>query len=115
MTFSPRIGVSGEERDAAVTTAFTFDPTTGELKYQAAAERIPPDRMLGAWIQRGAAGEKGATAYQVLMRGELQSAGVVQLPSTEHARLREGRFYLAVYTVGSPRGDARAQLAPASK
>jgi Asp-tRNA(Asn)/Glu-tRNA(Gln) amidotransferase A subunit family amidase len=115
IAFSSRIGVSGEGRDAAVTTTFAFDPATGELKYQAAAGHIPADRMLGAWIQRGAAGEKGATVYQVLMRGELQSAGVIQLPPPEHTRLREGRFYLAVYTLGSPRGDARAQLAPTSK
>ena len=44
------------------------------------------------------------------MRGELDASGVIQLPPAEHARLREGGFYLAVYTVGSPGGKARAQL-----
>ena len=46
--------------------------------------------MLGAWIQRGGAGEKGPTVYQILMRGELDASGAIQLPPAEHARLREG-------------------------
>jgi hypothetical protein len=66
--------------------------------------------MLGAWIQRGGAGETGPTVYQILARGEVGASGVLQLPPSEHARLREGRFYLAVYTIGSPLGKARAQL-----
>jgi amidase len=110
IAFALRIAVDGEGRGANLATEFSFDPATGELKYKAAGTGVPADRMLGAWIQRGAAGEKGAAVYQVLMRGELQGSGVIPLPPTEHARLKEGRFYLAVYTLGSPRGDARAQL-----
>jgi amidase len=110
VSFALRIAVAGEGRGASLATDFSFDPATGQLKYKAAGTGIPADRMLGAWIQRGAAGEKGAAVYQVLMRGELQGSGVIQLPPTEHARLKEGRFYVAIYTLGSPKGDARAQL-----
>jgi len=71
---------------------------------------IPSERMLGAWLHRGGLDENGPAVYQVLMRGELDSSGVIQLPPADHARLREGGFYLAVYTVGSARGRARVQL-----
>jgi len=48
----------------------------------------------------------------VLARGELLGAGTVMLPPAEHATLREGRFYLALYTRASPRGEARVQVLP---
>lgn len=108
--FGVNFPVTGESAEAIVRTVFRFDPTTGELKYSVNSAGIPAERMLGAWIQRGAAGETGPAVYQVLARGELDSSGVIQLPPAEHARLRDGGFYLAVYTVGSPRGRARAQL-----
>lgn len=110
IAFAPRIPVDGEGRGASLATEFSFDPATGELTYTAIGTGIPAERMLGAWIQRGAAGEKGAAMYQILMRGEMQGSGVIPLPPTEHARLKDGRFYVAIYTIGSPRGDARAQL-----
>ena len=108
--FGTNLPVTGEGNGATLHTTFQFDPTTGELKYAAKSTGIPPERMFGAWIQRGGAGENGPAVYQILMRGEVDSSGVIQLPPPEHARLREGGFYLAVYTVGSPRGRVRAQL-----
>ena len=112
--FSVNVAVSGESRGANLRTGFRFDPATGELKYWVKSTGIPAGRMLGVWIQRGGTGEAGPTVYQVLTRGELDASGVIPLPPSEHARLREGRFYLALYTVGSPLGKARAQLSPSS-
>jgi hypothetical protein len=108
--FGAKIPIPDEARGATVNTEFRFDPATGELHYRSDAAALAPGRILGAWIQRGGAGEKGPVVYQILMRGERHGSGVIQLPPAEHARLREGRFYLAVYTVGSSRGDARAQI-----
>jgi hypothetical protein len=110
-TFTVRVPVPNEEPQAALTVEFTFDVTRGELAYRASLRGVPTDRIFGAWIQRGGAGEKGAAMYPVLMRGERQGSATIVLPSTEHARLKEGRFYLAVYTRGSPLGAARGQLA----
>ena len=109
--FTTRVGVSNESPGAALTVQFTFDRTRGELSYRASLAGVPAERMFGAWIQRGGADEKGAAMYPVLMRQELRGAGTIVLPPGEHARLKDGRFYLAVYTRGSPSGAARAQLA----
>jgi amidase len=109
--FTTRVAVSNESPGAALTVQFTFDRTRGELSYRASLAGVPAERVFGAWIQRGGADEKGAAMYPVLMRQELQGAGTIVLPPGEHARLKDGRFYLAVYTRGSPSGAARAQLA----
>ncbi len=111
LAFSTRALIPGEAPGASLRTAFRFDPLTGELRYRAVATGVPATRMLGAWIQPGGAGEKGPVLYQILSRGELQATGTVHIPPAEHSRVMEGRFYLAAYTLGSPRGNARAQLA----
>ena len=109
--FTVRVPVANEAAGAALVARFTFDATTGELKYEASLTGVPAERISGAWIQRGGTGEKGAAVYPVLMRNEVQASGIVTVPAPEHARLLEGRFYLAVYTRGSPAGASRAQLA----
>jgi hypothetical protein len=110
LTFTGRVTVPNESAGAVASADFTFDSTTGELKYAAAVKGVPADRIFGAWIQRGAAGEKGPALYPVLARGEARAAGTIVIPPAEHARLKADGFYLAIYTRGSPLGQARAQL-----
>jgi hypothetical protein len=108
--FAMRIPVDGERPGAAVALDISFDFTTGDLRYTATGTGIPAERMLGAWIQRGEAGQKGPAVYQIVMRGELQGSGTIRLKPMEHLRLGDEGFYVAVYTIGSPLGKARAQL-----
>ena len=110
LAFTTRVPVANEGAGAALSAAFTFDSTTGELKYTAAVKGVPADRVFGAWIQRGAAGEKGPAVHPVLARGDAQASGTIVSPPAEHARLAADGFYLAIYTRGSPLGQARAQL-----
>lgn len=109
--FTTRVEIANESAGAALTVKFAFDPTRGELSYQASLAGVPADRLFGAWIQRGKAGEKGPAMFPVLMRNEVQGAGTIVLPPAEHARLADGGLYLAVYTRGSPLGSSRAQVA----
>ena len=44
-------------------------------------------------------------------RDALKTAGTIVIPPAEHGRLKDGGFYLAIYTRGSPLGQARTQLA----
>jgi amidase len=111
LSFFARVPVANEAAGAGLSVDFTFDATTGELAYQAALRGVPADRVFGAWIQRGAAGEKGPVLYPVLARGETKAAGTIVIPPAEHGRLKDGGFYLAIYTRGSPLGQARTQLA----
>lgn len=99
----------GNNTSGSLTVRFAFDPLTGELKYDAGTKGINAPDVLGAWIHRGAEGERGGAVFQVLRRGETAVADAVRLPPTEHARLREGRYYLMLYTRGVPAG-MRAQL-----
>ena len=110
LAFSAQVPLANEGAGAGVSVDVTFDSTTGELKYKSAVKGVPVERIFGAWIQRGAAGAKGPAVYPVLARGEAQASGTMVIPPAEHARLKEGGFYLAIYTRGSPLGQARAQL-----
>ena len=110
ITFTVRIPMAGESPGASLTTQFTLDPTTALLKYDAVLTGVAADRVFGAWIQRGGAGEKGAAMFPVLMRNDVRGAGTIAVPPAELSRLKDGRFYLAIYTRGSPAGAARAQL-----
>ena len=95
---------------APLAVRFTFDAVTGQLKYEAAAKTLQRDEIVGAWIHRGAAGERGAAVYQLLRRGETDASGAFHLRPAEHARLREGRYYVALYTRQNATGAVRAQL-----
>ena len=92
-----------------MTVRFVFDPLTGELKYEASTSGVDAGDVLGAWIHRGAEGERGGAVFQVLGRGETNAVGAVRVLPLDHARLREGRYYLMLYTRTAPTG-LRAQL-----
>lgn len=89
---------------------FVFDPVTGDLKFDARTTMVQADDVFGAWIQRGSAEERGPAVYQLLARGEVKGAGSIRIPPSEHLRLREGRYYLVLYTRTNPRGDLRGPL-----
>ena len=102
----------GNATTGSMMVRFVFDPLTGELKYDATVRGIDAADVLGAWIHRGAQGERGGAVFQVLGRGEHASAGAIRLPPNDHERFREGRYYLMLYTRTAPTG-IRAQLVPA--
>ena len=69
-----------ESAGAALTVKFAFDPTRGELSYQASLAGVPAEspvrRVDPARQGRG----KGAAMFPVLMRDEVQGAGTIVLP-----------------------------------
>jgi amidase len=89
---------------------FIFEPTTAELKFDAKGTGLVADDVFGVWIQRGSAEDRGPAVHQLLPRGEVKGAGSFRIPPSEHSRLREGRYYLVLYTRSNPFGDLRAQL-----
>jgi amidase len=94
----------------SLTVKFTFDQTTGDLSYIAAVKGAAPDEVLSAWIHQGAAGESGGAVFQLLRRGDIESAGAIRLRPNDHSRLREGRFYVALYTRQNATGALRGQM-----
>ena len=92
----------------------TFDPLTGELSYEATTSGLAAADILAAWIHRGAEGEIGPALYQVLGRQEPTGSGVIRIPPADHPRLREGRYYVTLYTRDNPTG-LRAQITTGSR
>lgn len=102
---------SSSTAGSSLTVRFAFDPVLSELRYKAVTAGVRPEDILGAWIQRGASGERGAAVLQMLGHREPHRSGTITLTPTERARLLEGRLYLALYTRNSPRGEDRVQIA----
>ena len=69
--------------------------------------------MLGAWIQRGGAGEKGPAVYQILTRGELDGIGRHSVAAGGARAAARGRVLPGgLHAAAARAGRARAQLAP---
>lgn len=102
----------GNTTSGSMMVRFVFDSLTGEVKYDATVKGIEAADVFGAWIHRGAQGEPGGAVFQLLGRGENASGGAIRLPPSDHARFREGRYYVMLYTRPAPTG-MRAQLIPA--
>jgi Asp-tRNA(Asn)/Glu-tRNA(Gln) amidotransferase A subunit family amidase len=88
----------------ALTVRFTFDRTTGELRYDAAAAGVAPEESIGASIHRSGPGETGAALHQLLRPGSLRQAGTIDLGPVEQDALREGKLYLTWHTRHAPAG-----------
>jgi Asp-tRNA(Asn)/Glu-tRNA(Gln) amidotransferase A subunit family amidase len=99
--------VTGQPATVSLNVRFTFDRTTGELRYQAGAAGVRAEDVLASWIHRGAEGERGAADFQILGPGELRRSGTILVPPAQRSALADGRLYLAFYWRG---GSARTQL-----
>jgi hypothetical protein len=101
--------VSSPSATATLAVRFTFDPLTGDLRYDATGTGVKAEGVLGAWIQRGEEKQRGAALFQVLAIGELRRSGAFQLSPTFHTALVDGKLDLVFYW----RGDsARTSIRP---
>jgi amidase len=91
----------------ALHVRFTFDPLTGDLRYQATGSGVKPEDVHGAWIQRGSGKERGAALFQLLGIGELRRSSAVVLPPSQHAALVDGKLDLVFYWRG---GSGRTSI-----
>jgi hypothetical protein len=89
---------------------FRYDVTTGMLAYDVSVVGVAPAEILAAAIHRGAESAIGAVIVRVLAAGESAGAGSVTLSQQDRERLREGRLWLRLYTLGQPTGTAAAPL-----
>jgi Asp-tRNA(Asn)/Glu-tRNA(Gln) amidotransferase A subunit family amidase len=108
--FQVTVAAAAQARPGGLAARFSFDRTTGELRYEASTSELAADAVLAAWIHRAGENDRGPATYQVLGRAERRRSGVVVLPPAEHAALDQGRFYLALYTRENPTGELRAPL-----
>ncbi|HEU0075071.1 MAG TPA: CHRD domain-containing protein [Dehalococcoidia bacterium] len=96
----------------AANAQFYFDDETNELTYTVAIVGMSLEQIMGAQLNRGAAGEEGPVAYTLSDEPFTQIVGSLELSDEDVDALFAGELYLNVLSVDFPEGFARGQLIP---
>jgi Asp-tRNA(Asn)/Glu-tRNA(Gln) amidotransferase A subunit family amidase len=108
-------GVSGTSPSAAYTMKYSYDQTTGELKYDvAAAGMAPSDRVLGLTVQRSDGAKPGPIVAHLLAPNQITSTGTLILRGRNREDFVAGRLFVHLYTRSMPLGAPRQAIGPAA-
>jgi amidase len=97
-----------------VAATFTFDQTTGELKYQLAATGFPADDIRAATIHRVTANQTGPEIALLANHDFRNLTGSDTLSGVDGEKLMSGGLYLLVLTKSSG-SNVRIALTPAAQ
>jgi amidase len=93
------------------TVKLNYDSTTGALRYEAAAPKVPTtDRVLGLTIQRGDGDKPGPIVAQLLAPNQIAGSGTLTMRGRNREDLVGGRLYVHFYTKAAPLGAARERI-----
>ena len=105
-------GVSGAAATAAFQLKYTYDHTTGELKYEASTSGLAPaDRVLGLTLQRSEGAGPGPIVAHLLTPNQISSAGTIVLRGRNREDFAGGRLFAHFYTRFIPLGLPRQAIA----
>lgn len=94
----------------AGTVKFTFDRTTGALRYDASTPAIGTDRVLSLTLQRSAGDKPGPIIAHILAPNQISGTGTLTLRGRDREDLVAGTLYAHFYTRLSPLGAGRTQI-----
>ena len=95
----------------AATVAFTYDETTGSLRYEIATKLPATDRVLAMTLQRTDGDRPGAIVAHLLRPNQVTGQGTMTLRGRTREELAAGRLYLHFYTKQAPLGVERQRVA----
>jgi amidase len=108
-------GPSGAAPAASYTLKYSYDQTTGELKYEAFTSGLTPtDRVLGLTLQRSEGERPGPILAHILTPNQISSSGTLTLRGRNREDMVSGRLYVHFYTKLRPLGFNRQRLAPST-
>jgi hypothetical protein len=96
----------------AAQVAFTYDPTTATLGYEAAVRRLRDDEVIAVTLQRSVGDGPGPVIAQLAPTGRTAAAGRLVLRARDRADLLAGRLFVQLYTRAAPLGVGAASLSP---
>ena len=91
--------------------AFTYDETTGSLRYEIATKLPATDRVLAMTLQRTDGDRPGAIVAHLLQPNQVTGQGTMTLRGRTREELAAGRLYLHFYTKQAPLGVERQRVA----
>ncbi|MGE3491791.1 MAG: amidase [Vicinamibacterales bacterium] len=89
---------------------FTYDRTTGALRYDATATTQPTDRVLALTLQRSVGDKPGPIIAHLLAPNQIAGSGTLTLRGRDREDLVAGTLYAHFYTRQSPLGVGRTQI-----
>lgn len=109
-TVAVEVGTAGSPGPSA-RIVFTYDRTTGSLRYDAAVRGLAPgDSVLAVTLQRGEPDKTGPIVAHVLALGRLTGTDTLVLRGRDREDLVAGRLYAHLYTERHPLGVARTPV-----
>ena len=102
--------VSFDVTVGASTVKFTYDRTTGTLRYDAATPAMGTDRVLSLTLQRSSGDKPGPIIAHILAPNQVSGTGTLTLRGRDREELVAGTLYAHFYTRQSPLGAGRAQI-----
>ncbi|MFA5909541.1 MAG: amidase family protein [Vicinamibacterales bacterium] len=89
---------------------FTYDRTTGALRYDATTSPLGTDRVLALTLQRSDGGKPGPIIAHLLGPNQIAGAGTLTLRGRDREDLVAGTLYAHFYTRQSPLGAGRTRI-----
>ena len=102
--------VSFEATVGGSAVKFTYDRTTGALRYDATTPTIGTDRVVGLTLQRSDGDKPGPIIAHLLVPNQITGAGTLTLRGRDREDLVAGKIYAHLYTRQAPLGAGRTQI-----
>jgi len=92
------------------TVKFTYDRTTGSLRYDASTAAMGTDRVIALTLQRSDGDKPGPIIAHILAPNQINGAGTLTMRGRDREDLVAGRLYAHFYTKQAPLGAGRTQI-----
>ncbi|MDP2053604.1 MAG: amidase family protein [Acidobacteriota bacterium] len=102
--------VSFEATVGGSAVKFTYDRTTGALRYDATTPAIGTDRVVGLTLQRSDGDKPGPIIAHLLVPNQVTGSGTLMLRGRDREDLVAGKIYAHFYTRLAPLGAGRTQI-----
>jgi Asp-tRNA(Asn)/Glu-tRNA(Gln) amidotransferase A subunit family amidase len=93
------------------TVKFTYDTTSGALRFDAAAAKMAPaDRVIALAIHRSDGDKPGPVVAQLLAPSQITGSGTLTMRGRNREELTSGKLFVELYTRQSPLGVGRQNI-----
>lgn len=95
----------------SATVTFSYDPTTGALRYDVTAAKLAAaDRVLALAIHRSQGDKAGPIVAQLLAPNQITGSGTLTMRGRNREDLVGGKLFVQLYTTRSPLGVERQPI-----
>jgi Asp-tRNA(Asn)/Glu-tRNA(Gln) amidotransferase A subunit family amidase len=102
--------VSFEVAVGSAAVKFTYDRTTGALRYDATTAPMGADRVIAMTVQRSNGDKPGPIIAHILVPNQITGSGTLTMRGRDREDLVAGTLYAHFYTRQAPLGAGRTQI-----